>query len=132
MARRPEPLTAKELCEIKERWGKDRLVRVLLWEVSRLRRVVTLLYRQIAKLAAYQPDCVTPDLDPEVVRAIESEPAIAEMAKANPFSHKYGRPRRWPHMPSEKEAALNKKMEHDADAQAASVRDLKRQSREAR
>ena len=38
--------TTAQLREIHTRWGKDRLARVLLWEISRLREVVRRGYRQ--------------------------------------------------------------------------------------
>lgn len=127
MGKPPAPLSAEELREIKRRWGQDRVVRLLLWEISRLRQVVLVLYRQIARLSAYEPDRIKPDLDPHVEEALEAEPVIREHSRVDPYSYKYGRKHRWPHMSEEKEDALNEKVEREQ-----SERELKRHSRESR
>ena len=127
MGKRPAPLTAEELREIKRRWGQDRVVRLLLWEISRLRQVLLLLYRQIVRLSAYEPDRIKPDLDPHVEEAIEAEPVIREHSRVDPYSYKYGRKHRWPHMSEEKEDALNETIEREE-----TERERKRKARDAR
>ena len=127
MGKRPAPLTAEELREIKRRWGQDRVVRLLLWEISRLRQVLLLLYRQIVRLSAYEPDRIKPDLDPHVEEAIEAEPVIREHSRVDPYSYKYGRKHRWPHMSEEKEDALNETIEREE-----TERERKMKARDAR
>ena len=64
-SKRPKPLTGDELRNLRDRFGSDRLARLLLWEIARLRSVVLILYRQICRLSYRRPDEVGPGLDEE-------------------------------------------------------------------
>src|SRR5438132_537997 len=75
--RRPAPLSATELREIYSRWGKDRLARILLWEISRLRAAIRLLYRHVCRVTHYSHDS-QPGLDADLEDALENEPVILE------------------------------------------------------
>jgi len=75
--KRPTPLTATQLREINQRCGKQPVVRLLLWEISRLRGVIKLFYRQIVRLTLNSEER-TLLLDGAVEEAMEDEPAILE------------------------------------------------------
>jgi len=125
--RRPAPLTANELREIEARWGKQRLVRVLLWEISRLRELVRLLYRELCRLTRYEHDSHM-SLDSPLEEALENEPVVLEEDHKHSGALEPGHPRtRWPHMSEEAEQRLR-----DSGSSQPSDRDLKRKSREAR
>ena len=132
MAFKPtKSLTGDELCNLCDRFGPDRLSRLLLWESARLRRVVLVLYRQIFRLSYHSPDEVGPRMDEETEAALDAEPVILENAHAADDNYKYGRKRRWPHMSEEAESALGANMDAEANGKLTD-RELKRQSREAR
>jgi hypothetical protein len=128
---RPAPLTGNELRTLRDRFGSDRLARLLLWEIARLRNVVMVLFRQVCRLSYHRPDEPAIDLDEETESAINAEPVIIENSQPGRDNFKYGRKNRWPHMSAEAESALAEKMEAEADGQLTE-RDLKRRSREAR
>jgi len=127
----PKPLTGDELRNLRDRFGSDRLARLLLWEIARLRSVVLILYRQICRLSYHRPDEVGPGMDEETEAALDAEPVILENAHAADDNYKYGRKRRWPHMSEEAESALGANMDAEANGKLTD-RELKRQSREAR
>jgi hypothetical protein len=127
----PKPLSSDELRNLSDRFGSDRLARLLLWEIARLRSVVPVLYRPICRLSYHRPDEVGPCTDEETEAVLEAEPVILENARPVDENYKYGRKRRWPYMTEESEAALGKKMDADANGKLTE-RELKRQSREAR
>lgn len=129
--KRPTPLTGDELRNLRDRFGSDRLARLLLWEIARLRRVVLVLYRQICRLSYHRPDEVGPGMDEETEAALDAEPVILEISGPTSENYKYGRKCRWPHMTEEAESALGAKMDAEAEGKWTG-RELKRQSREAR
>jgi hypothetical protein len=129
--KRPKPLTGDELRQLRDRFGSDRLARLLLWEIARLRNVVMVLYRQLCRLSYHLPDKVGPGIDEETEAAINCEPVIIENARQSREDFKYGCQRRWPHMSEDAEAELTVKMQSEANGQLTE-RELKRQSREAR
>jgi len=79
--KRPTPLTGDELRNLRDRFGSDRLARLLLWEIARLRSVVMVLYRQICRLSYHRPDEVGPGLDQETEAVLDVEPVILENAR---------------------------------------------------
>ena len=89
MAFKPtKPLTGDELCNLCDRFGPDRLSRLLLWE---MRRVVLVLYRQIFRLSYHSPDEVGPGMDEETEAALDAEPVILENSGHTSENYKYGR-----------------------------------------
>jgi hypothetical protein len=118
----PKPITGDELRNLRDRFGSDRLARLLLWEIARLRSVVLVLYRQICRLSYHRPDEVGPGMDEETEAAL---------ARRSSEDYKYGRKRRWPHMTEEAESTLGAKMDAEANGKLTE-RELKRKSREAR
>jgi hypothetical protein len=76
----------------------------LLWEIARLRSVVTVLYRQICRLAHHRPDEPALGIDEETEAVLDVEPVILENARPADENYKYGRKHRWPHMTEEAEA----------------------------
>jgi hypothetical protein len=129
--KRPPPLTGEELRNLRDRFGSDRLARLLLWEIARLRSVVMMLYRHICRLSHHRPNEAATDLDEDAEAVISAEPVITENAQDSAQNFKYGRKSRWPHMSAEAESALGEKINAEADGQAT-AREIKRQSREAR
>ena len=129
--KRPRPLTGDELRNLRDRFGSDRLARLLLWEISRLRSVVMVLYRQICRLSYHRPDEVGPGLDQETEAIVDVEAVILENARPASENYKYGRKRRWPHMTEQAEMALAEKIDTEAK-EKLTERELKRQSPEAR
>jgi hypothetical protein len=92
MAFKPtKSLTGDELCNLCDRFGPDRLSRLLLWESARLRRVVLVLYRQIFRLSYHSPDEVGPGMDEETEAALDAEPVILENSGHTSENYKYGR-----------------------------------------
>ena len=79
--KRPRPLTGDELRNLRDRFGSDRLARLLLWEIARLRSVVMVLYRQICRLSYHRPDEVGPGLDEETETVLDAVPVILENAR---------------------------------------------------
>jgi hypothetical protein len=130
-SKRPKPLTGDELRSLRDRFGSDRLARLLLWEIARLRSVILVLYRQICRLSFHRTDEVGPSMDEETEAVIDAESGILEYSRPTSEDYKYGRKRRWPHMTEEAEAALGAKMDAEANGKLTE-RELKRQSREAR
>lgn len=133
-ARRPKPLTAAELKLVKEQWGDDRVVRKLLWEISRLRNVVHRWYTYHWTVRHYRNQAEThaKDLNEAYIHEqfldlFEGEPVLREREKRTPYEP--SKRRRWPHMSEDKESALVAKIEA-GDDQAA--REAKRHTREAR
>jgi len=59
---------------MRDRFGSDRLARLLLWEIARLRSVVTVLYRQICRLAHHRPDEPALGIDEETEAVLDVEP----------------------------------------------------------
>src|SRR4051812_33413731 len=100
----PKPLTGDELRSLRDRFGSDRLARLLLWEIARLRSVVMVLYQQICRHSYYRPNEPPTDMDEETETVIDAEPVITENAHASREIFKSGRERRYPHMSAEKEA----------------------------
>jgi len=129
--KRPRPLTGAELRNLRDRFGSDRLARLLLWEIARLRSVVMVFYRQICRLSYHRPDEVGPGIDEDTEAALDAEPVILENAQPGSENYKYGRKHRWPHMSAEAETALSAKMDAEAKGKLTD-RELKRISREAR
>ena len=126
-SQRPKPLTASELREIRERYGKQPVVRTLLWEISRLRGVIKLFYRQIVRLTLNSEER-TLLLDGAVEEAMEEEPAILEEQRQDSRASPASLPRTpRPHMSKEAEDRLR-----DGSSAQTNERDLKRKSREAR
>ena len=124
----PKPLTATQLREINQRCGKQPVVRLLLWEIARLRGVIKLLYRQIVRLTPYSADTIQLPLDEAVEEVMEEEPAILEEQRQDsPASAAPETRRRWPHMSEEAEQRLR-----DSGSPQRNDRDLKRKSRESR
>ena len=128
---RPKPLTCDELRALRDRFGSDRLARLLLWEIARLRSVVMVLYRQICRLSYHRPDEVGPGIDQETEAVLDVEPVILVNARPTNENYKYGRQRRWPHMTEDAEAVLGAKRDAEAN-EKLTERELKRQLREAR
>jgi hypothetical protein len=127
-SRRPQPLTATQLREINQRCGKEPVVRLLLWEIARLRGVIKVLYRQIVRLTPYSGDTIQVPLDEAVEEAMEEEPAILEEQRQDAPTSAASMPRRrWPHMSEEAEERLQR-----GGTPEQSDRDLKRKSRQAR
>jgi len=92
MAFKPtKSLTGDELCNLCDRFGPDRLSRLLLWEIARLRRVALVLYRQIFRLSYHSPDEVGPDMDEETEAALDAERVILENSGHTSENYKYGR-----------------------------------------
>jgi len=129
--KRPRPLTADELRNLRDRFGSDRLARLLLWEIARLRSVVMVLYLQLCRLSYHRPGEVDSGIDVETEATLEAEPVILENARPAGENYKYGRQRRWPHMTAEAETALAAKIDAEAN-EKLTEREIKRQSREAR
>jgi len=127
----PKPLTGDELRNLRDRFGSDRLARLLLWEIARLRSVVMILYRQICRLSVHRPDEVGPGMDEETEAVLDAEPVILENAHPANENYKYGRKRRWPYMTEEAESTLGAKLDAEAEGKLTE-REVKRQSREAR
>ena len=127
----PKPLKGDELRSLRDCFGSDRLARLLLWEIARLRSVVMVLYRQICRLSYHRPDEVGPGIDEETEAVLEDEPVILENARPASENYKYGRKRSWPHMTEQAETALAEKIDTEAK-EKLTERELKRQSREAR
>ena len=125
-SKRPAPLTASQLREIQTRWGKDRLTRVLLWEISRLRELVRLLYRQLCRLTKYSENGDHMTLDSALEEALEDEPIVLEEDRKDASGFNHSPQRRWPHMSEEAEARL-----HD-ELSGKDARELKRKARESR
>ena len=124
---RPKPLTATELRDIQERCGKQPVVRLLLWEIARLRGVIKLLYRQIVRLTLNSEER-TLLLDGAVEEAMEEEPAILEEQRQDSPASPANLPRTpRPHMSEEAEERLQR-----GGTAEQNDRDLKRKSREAR
>ncbi len=127
-SKRPEPLTASELREMQARWGKNRLARVLLWEIFRLRELVRLFYRQVCRLTKYAEDRDHITLESTLEEALENEPVVLEEDRKQNGGSEPSQPKtRWPHMSEEAEQRLR-----DSGSSQPSDRDLKRKSREAR
>jgi hypothetical protein len=125
---RPKPLTATQLREINQRCGKQPVVRLLLWEIARLRGVIKVLYRQIVRLTPYSADTIQVPLDGAVEEAMEDEPVVLEeQTQDSQTSARSVRRTRWPHMSAEAEAGLQADMSLERKE-----RDTKRRSREAR
>jgi len=127
----PKPLKGDELRSLRDCFGSDRLARLLLWEIARLRSVVMVLYRQICRLSYHRPDEVGPGIDEETEAVLEDEPVILENARPASENYKYGRKRSWPHMTEQAETALAEKIDTEAK-EKLTERELKRQSPEAR
>ena len=125
-ARRPKPLATKELRLINEQWGEDRVVRKLLWEISRLRDVVHRWYAYHIELSHYAQDLNELSVHDKFVDLFE-EPVIMERMPRPP--HEPSKPRRWPHMSAEQEARLVAKIEA---GDAAALREAKQHTRDAR
>jgi hypothetical protein len=119
------------LRNLRDRFGSDRLARLLLWEIARLRSVVLVLYRQICRLSYHRPDEVGPGIEEETEAVLDVEPVILENARPADENYKYGRKRRWRHMSEQAETPLGAKMDAEANGKLTE-RELKRQSREAR
>ena len=113
--KRPKPLSGDELRNLRDRFGSDRLARLLLWEIARLRSVVMVLYRQICRLSYHRPDEVGLGIDEETEAVLDVEPVILENARPESENYKYGRKRRWPHMTEAAETALAEKMDAEAN-----------------
>jgi len=86
----PKPLTGDELRNLRDRFGSDRLARLLLWEIARLRSVVMVLYRQLCRLSYHRPNEVGPGLDEETEAVLDVESVILENAQPNSENYKYG------------------------------------------
>ena len=103
-------------------------MRVLLWEISRLREVVRLLYRQVCRLTQYSEDGDHITLDSALEEALENEPVVLEEDRKHSGGSEPGHPRtRSPHMSEEAEKRLQ-----GGGTPRPSDRDLKRKYREAR
>ena len=103
-------------------------MRVLLWEISRLREVVRLLYRQVCRLTQYSEDGDHITLDSALEEALENEPVVLEEDRKHSGGSEPGHPRtRWPHMSEEAEKRLQ-----GGGTPRPSDRDVKRKSRGAR
>jgi hypothetical protein len=125
-SKRPKALTTAQLREIHTRWGKDRLARVLLWEISRLREVVRLLYRQVCRLTKYSENGDHMTLDSALEEALENEPIVLEEDRKDASGFNPSPQRRWPHMSEEAEARLHDQLNGKDD------RELKHKARESR
>ena len=102
-------------------------MRVLLWEISRLREVVRLLYRQVCRLTHYEHDTHT-TLDSALEEALENEPVVLEEDRKHSGGLEPSKPRtRWAHMSEEAEVRLLGRLDPEE-----SQRELKRKSRESR
>ena len=64
-------------------------MRLLLWEIARLRGVIKVLYRQIVRLTPYSADTIQVPLDEAVEEAMEEEPAILEEAGRTHIGRKH-------------------------------------------
>ena len=123
--RRPKPLTAAELQQIREGWGDDRLVRKLLWEISRLREVVHQSYTYISRLTRYTDDINERAVHGEFDNLFTNEPVVTERNPRTPYEPSPGP--RWRNMSEESEAKLIAKMDTEQG-----MREAKRQSRDTR
>ena len=127
MPDRPRPLTGKQLRHIRDQWGRDRVVRVLLWEISRLRDVVRILCRRVVSLTRYSRDGPIVPSDPDVDQVFDTEPVIFEDIEANRARHTATPNRHWTHWTDEDQDTATAKKQGEA-----SDREAKRQAREAR
>jgi hypothetical protein len=123
--RRPKPLTAAELQQIREGWGDDRLVRKLLWEISRLREVVHQSHHYVSYLTSYIDDTNANAVHCKFEHLFDNEPVVFERKPQAPY--KLPPVRRWPHMSADQEAKLAAKMDSEQGQ-----REAKRLSRESR
>ena len=124
-SKRPKPLTTAQLREIHTRWGKDRLARVLLWKISRLRELVRLLYRQLCRSTHYEHGSHVA-FDSALEEALENEPIVLEEDRKDASGFNHSAQTRWPHMSEEAEARLHDQLRGKDD------RELKRKARESR
>ena len=84
----PKAAYGGKLRGTQERCGKQPVVRLLLWEIARLRGVIKVLYRQIVRLTPYSGDTIQVPLDEAVEEAMEQEPAILEEQRQDSASAK--------------------------------------------
>ena len=70
------PLSANDLLQIREQWGRDRVVNTLLWEIARLRNSVRVLNDRLNTVHSYMPREVIVPPNGEVDQLLETEPAI--------------------------------------------------------
>lgn len=126
--RRPPPLATQELKMIKEQWGEDRVVRKLLWEISRLRDTVYRWYEYHIQLSHYSRDLNKLSVHGDFEDLFE-EPLILERMPKPLSQPSTSRSRRWPHMSEEAEDKLIAKIEA---GDTLAVREAKRHTREAR
>jgi hypothetical protein len=121
--RRPKPLTAADLQQIRDGWGDDRLVRKLLWEISRLREVVHQSCLYVNHLTSYIDDTNANAVHCKFEHLFENEPVVFERQPKIPYE--LPPVRRWSHMSAEQEAKLAAKMDSEQG-----VRDAHRKSRD--
>jgi hypothetical protein len=105
--------------------GDDRLVRKLLWEISRLREVVHQSHLYTNLLTSYIDDINAQAVHGKFEHLFESEPVVLE--RQTKTHYELPSARRWTHMSAEQEAELAAKMDTEQG-----MREAKRKSRESR